>query len=140
MNTLDYYNENANYYFDKTVNIDMSRQYNFFLRYIPYGGKILDFGCGSGRDTLYFKDLGYEVDSIDGSEKLCEIARRYTNSDVKCMDFSELDSKEEYDGVWACSSILHVKREELIDILKKIRTFLKTNGYFYTSFVDGNEV
>ena len=53
MNTIDYYNENAKYYFDKTVNANMKNQYNLFLKYIKDGGKILDFGCGSGRDGAW---------------------------------------------------------------------------------------
>ncbi len=94
MNTIDYYNQNAKYYFDKTVNVDMSKQYKLFLKYVKDNGKILDFGCGSGRDSLIFKNLGYQVFPIDGSIELCKLASEYTNLDVKCMDFSELKEKD----------------------------------------------
>ena len=137
MNTIEYYNENAKYYFDKTIHTNMSKQYEMFLKYVKENGKILDFGCGSGRDTLYFKNMGYDVDAIDGSIELCKLASNYTGIDVKCMDFKDFNAKDLYDGVWACSSILHVKRDELLDILKSIRDSLKEQGVFYTSFVDG---
>ena len=58
---------------------------------------------------------------------------------MKCMDFNELNQKDFYDGVWACSSILHVKRSELLEILVKIRDALKIDGYFYTSFSNGSD-
>ena len=69
MSTLDYYNGNAKNYFDTTVGADMSKQYDLFLKYVRKNGRILDFGCGSGRDTLNFIKMGYNVDAIDGSEE-----------------------------------------------------------------------
>lgn len=137
MNTIDYYNQNAKYYFDKTVNVDMSKQYKLFLKYVKDNGKILDFGCGSGRDSLIFKNLGYQVFPIDGSIELCKLASEYTNLDVKCMDFSELKEKDFYDGIWACSTLLHVKRSELLNILKQLRDAVKSDGVIYSSFVNG---
>ena len=139
MNTIDYYNENAKDYFDKTVNAKMQIQYDLFLKHVKSGGKILDFGCGSGRDTLHFKNAGYEVDAIDGSIELCKLASEYTNIDVKCMDFKDFDEKDMYDGVWACSTLLHIKRVELVDILKRIRNSLKDDGCLYASLQDSNK-
>ena len=139
MSTLDFYNKNAKNYFDTTIGLDMSSQYEMFLKHLPKTGKILDFGCGSGRDSLHFKNLGYEVVAIDGSEELCKLARDYTGLDVRCMDFGELSDVSEYDGVWASSSLLHVKKQELLGILKKIRTSLKDDGILYTSFKDGDK-
>ena len=137
MGTIDYYNKNAKYYCDKTINANMVKQYEMFLKYIKESGKILDYGCGSGRDSLYFKNLGYEVFPIDGSEEICKIAREYTGLDVKCMDFFDLNDKEFYDGIWACSSILHVQRSRFIEVLKKMRDAIKKDGYMYVSFADG---
>ncbi len=137
MSTLDYYNNNAKDYFDTTVNADMSIQYEFFLKHIPDGGRILDFGCGSGRDALFFKNNGYEVYAIDGSLELCKLAKEYTGIDVKCMDFKDLSNISFYDGIWASASLLHVPKDELIDILKKIRDSLKENGYLYAALKDG---
>lgn len=136
MNTIDYYNNNAQKYFDFSISADMSKQYEMFLKYVR-SGKILDFGCGSGRDTKYFHDLGFDVDAIDGSLELCKLAREYTGLDVKCMDFSDLYKVEYYDGIWACSTLLHVPKDKMLSILKKLRDALKQDGYLYASFVDG---
>ena len=139
MSTLDYYNSNAKSYFDTTVNADMRCAYNIFLKHVIDGGLILDFGCGSGRDSKYFLDNGYNVECIDGSLELSKLASEYLGIKVKCMDFSKFDDISKYDGVWACASLLHVKRDELKSILVKIRESLKSGAAFYASFKNGNE-
>ena len=98
---------------------------------------ILDFGCGSGRDTKYFLGRGFKVDAIDGSENLCKIASENTGIEVRNMLFSELDAGELYDGIWACSSILHLPKEELRDVFGRMIRAVKKGGFIYTSFKYG---
>ena len=138
MDTLDYYNLNAYDYFNNSLDADMSEVYKRFLFYLKENDLILDFGCGSGRDSKYFLDNGYNVDSVDGSEELCNLATKYLNKEVICMKFEDLDVVDKYDGVWACSSLLHVKKEELKNILVKIRNSLKLNGILYVSLKNGS--
>lgn len=135
--TLDYYNSKAKDFVSGTVDIVFTEIQDIFLECVPVGGKILDFGCGSGRDTKYFLSKGYNVDAIDGSEKLCKIASEYTGVQVKQMLFEELDVVEEYDGIWACASILHVEKKQLTYIMKKIAIATKTDGVVYASFKYG---
>ena len=85
--TLDYYNKNAEKYYQRTISADMSAQYKFFLKYLATGAMILDLCCGSGRDTKYFRDNGYNVTAIDGSEEMCRKAEAYTGIPVRNMDF-----------------------------------------------------
>ena len=132
--TIEYYNRNAEAYASDTVNVDFSLTQNRFLSYIPSDGLILDFGCGSGRDTKFFKENGFDVVAIDGSEELCKIAEAHTGIKVKCMLFQELDEVNKYDGVWACSSILHLTREDLKTVFQKMINSLKSAGIIYTSF------
>ena len=136
MNTLNYYNENAKKYFDTTVNADMSKSYEFFLKYVK-SGRILDLGCGSGRDSLYFKNLGFDVTAVDGSVELCKLASEYTGLDVRCMRFEDLREIGYYDGIWASASLLHVDRRFLLDVLKKTRDALKQSGYMYAALKNG---
>ena len=100
-NTLDYYNKNADEFVQGTLYVDFKQTQDRFLDKLPDGAYILDFGCGSGRDTKYFIDKGYIVDAIDGSEELCKIASDYTGVNVKQMLFEELEETEKYDGIWA---------------------------------------
>ena len=67
MKTIDYYNQYADKFVVSTFHIVMEEIYHSFIRYLPDGGDILDLGCGSGRDSLAFKKLGYLVEAIDCS-------------------------------------------------------------------------
>lgn len=137
-NTLEYYNQNADEFVQGTLSVDLKQTQNRFLEKLISEAYILDFGCGSGRDTKYFLESGYQVDATDGSEELCKMASNYTGISVKRMLFEELDEVEKYDGIWACSSILHLSKMALIDVLKKMVVALKGNGVVYTSFKYGN--
>lgn len=132
--TLEYYNTNAEKYVHGTVNVDFQETQEGFLKYIPPRGRILDFGCGSGRDTKYFHARGFEVDAVDGAEEMCKWAAEYTGINVKQMLFSDLDTVEEYDGIWACASILHLSSSELRQVFLKMIKALKNGGVIYASF------
>lgn len=135
--TLGYYNNHANEFYKSTVNVEFTTMQERFLTKLEKGSYILDFGCGSGRDTKYFLEQGYKVDAIDGSEELCKLAGEYTGMKVKHMYFQELSEVDMYDGIWACSSILHLPIEELSEVMKKMVTALKKQGIIYTSFKYG---
>jgi len=137
METLVYYNKNAQAFADNTLNVDFSNVQTRFLNKLHKDDSILDFGCGSGRDTKYFLDQGYTVEAIDGSEELCKLASAYTGIEVKHMLFQDLQEVEKYDAIWACSSILHLPYAELVDVMKKMVIALKDNGLIYTSFKYG---
>ena len=136
--TLDFYNENATTFIEGTVNVDFTQVQDAFLECLPDHAKILDFGCGSGRDTKYFLDHGCDVDAVDGSVELCKAASAYTGIVVKRMLFHELDVEDVYDGIWACASILHVEKAKLPDILKRMAKAVKENGTIYVSFKYGD--
>lgn len=108
-----------------------------FIGYLPEGGEILDLGCGSGRDSLYFIERGFDVTAVDGSEELCELASIHIGQDVLQMQFFELDFHEVFDGIWACASLLHTTPDELGDILSKVIESLKPSGVLYMSFKYG---
>ena len=136
-NTLEYYNKNAKTYCDQTLVGNLQENYNKFLEHLQPNAYILDFGCGSGRDSKYFLDNGYKVKAIDGSIEMCKLASKYINQEVTCMKFEDLNDINAYDGIWACSSILHIEKENLSDILIKMISSLKVNGIIYTSFKIG---
>ena len=135
--TLNYYNQNALQFIQNTVSVEFTATQQRFLSHLPTAARILDFGCGSGRDTKAFLEQGYEVDAIDGSEELCKLASDYTGIQVRHMFFQELSAVSEYDGIWACSSILHLSRDELSEVMQKMVMALKANGIIYTSFKYG---
>lgn len=132
--TIEYYNENVSKFVNDTQDVVFCATQDLFLSYLNEGDSILDLGCGSGRDTKYFLSKGYKVDATDGSEEICKVASDYTGINVKCLLFNELDEIDKYDGIWACASILHLDRDDLIDVFHRIARALKDNGILYTSF------
>ena len=137
-NTINYYNQNAENFIANTQNADMHPTQERFLRLLDANTSILDFGCGSGRDTKYFLEKGYRVTATDGSSELCRLASEFIGIKVKEMLFQELDAMNQYDGIWACSSILHLPKKELLPVIQKMCEALKDNGIIYTSFKYGD--
>lgn len=135
--TLNYYEQNADAFTASTVSADMEENRRRFLSVLHKGAYILDFGCGSGRDTKAFLEQGYQVDACDGSEELCRRASEYTRIPVTHMLFQDLSASSQYDGIWACASILHLNKEDLKDVMRKISVALKPGGVLYTSFKYG---
>ena len=97
-NMSNYYDINAKDYIENTINCDMSIHYEKFLKYLPAKGKILDIGFGSGRDMIYFKSLGYNVEGIDTS---LEFVKNMKNRgfNVSLMSVTKLNFKNTYDGL-----------------------------------------
>lgn len=140
--TRTYYTKNAQKFYDGTVSLDMEELYLPFLELIPKGGRILDAGCGSGRDTLYFKQRGYSVVAFDYSEKLVNLASKLIGEPVLHLSFDEIKFENEFDGVWACASLLHVPKDEMKGALFQLFKALKLSGILYASFKwgEGEEV
>ena len=136
---MNYYKEHSNDFIEGTINCDMSVQYNFFLKYLNKDSKrIMDLGFGSGRDSLYFKSKGYKVTSIDPLEKFCLKAKSLGLDDVRCIKAQEIDYNNEFDGIWACASLLHVPSNELNDVFMRCYKALRKNGIMYCSFKYGS--
>lgn len=136
--TINYYDTNAKDFVEGTLNVDFKATQDKFINKLPAKGYILDFGCGSGRDTKYFLAKDFNVEAIDGSIELCKIASEYTNIKVRHMYFNELSIVNKYDGIWACSSILHLSLDDLVDVFKRMSKALKDEGIIYTSFKYGD--
>ena len=141
-NTIKYYDINIDSY--KNLWLDeFSNNYDFeiqdiFLSYLNKESKILDLGCGTGRDSKYFKELGYNVESIDGSLEMCKLASNLLKQEVRQINFLDIDYCDVFDGVFACASLLHLSNEDLLIVLKKISNALKENGILYTCFKYGD--
>lgn len=137
MSTIDYYNNHASQFIENTLNVDMESLYQPFCDELPSQASILDLGCGSGRDTLAFKNKGYRVEAMDYSEALVEQATALTGLQVRHTSFYDLTEVDQYDGVWACASLLHCDRDRLPAVLSKIHRAMRCTGVCYMSFKYG---
>ena len=136
--TLTYYNQNADAFITGTQNADMSEQYRFFLKHLTPGSKLLDLGCGSGRDSAYFSALGFDVTAVDGSEELCKRVKENHGIDALCLRFEDINFQAEFDAIWACASLLHIKKADMPNIMEKVSASLKPGGILYASFKYGS--
>ncbi len=136
-NNVEYYNKNADSFFTGSVNADMAEDREAFLAYVPDGGKILDAGCGSGRDSKAFLDAGYDVVAFDASREMRIRASEYIGREVLDLRFEDISFEKEFDGIWASASLLHVPVEELPEVMGRMRKALKPGGVMYASFKYG---
>ncbi len=136
--TLKYYQDNAQIFFDGTVNVDMSSLYEAFTQHLAPGARVLDAGCGSGRDAKAFQEMGYRVEAFDASPAMVELAQEHTGLPVQLMTFADVDWKEEFDGIWCCASLLHVPAVELPGVMRRLADALKPGGVWYVSFKYGD--
>lgn len=114
-----------------------------FLTLLPSGGTILELGCGAGNHAAVMLAEGFSLRATDGSPEMAAIASQRLGHPVEAMRFDQLDAQDAYDGVWASACLLHVPRDELAGILKRIHRALKPSGVFYASYkmgeVDGRD-
>ena len=115
----------------------MGKLYEPCLQHLKPGAKILDAGCVSGRDSLLFKNHGFQVTAFDASEEMVKLASQLLGQRVLHMSFEDLDLPETDDGIWACASLLHVKRAELRNVIARLSQHLNTGGMLYISFLYG---
>ena len=126
--TIGYYDANAKIYVAETANVEFGALQREFAQRLPEGGRILDLGCGSGRDSLAFLKAGFEVDAVDGSARMVEAASGLTGLPVAHALFEDFEPQDPYDGVWACSSLLHVPASKLASVIAKYVEGMPPNG------------
>lgn len=137
--TLKWYENNADKFLRQSLTVDMTALYDFFLQHVVPGGRILDLGCGSGVASQYFICRGFDALPADGCKEMCDAAAKRTGRAARHILFHELDYQNEFDGVWACSSLLHVPKKEMPGILTLVKNALKPNGIFYASYKYGGK-
>ena len=137
--TRRYYAEHAEEFCESTFSIDMSELYRPFVARLPEGGRVLDAGCGSGRDALAFSQMGFEVVAFDASAEIVRIARLRTKLDIRVDTFDSFHDDQGFDGIWACASLLHHSRTDLGHSLLRLFDILVPGGVLYASFKNGEQ-
>jgi SAM-dependent methyltransferase len=134
--TLAWYDQRAGNFAAQTADLDLAPIYDRFLRHVRQGGKILDAGCGVGRDALAIADLGFAVTAFDASTEMVRLAQERVGSKgtVRQLQFEEVDWHEEFDGIWACASLLHVPQASFRGVASRLAAALRPNGACYMSF------
>ena len=136
---VNYYETHAEDFTASTINVDMSKLYAEFETYLKPGCRILDLGCGSGRDSRYFVEKGYDVVAVDPSPAMCKKTKDFARVTTYTLKAEELPFEDEFDAVWACASLLHVSRKNQESVLQKICRALRQDGILYCSWKYGNQ-
>jgi SAM-dependent methyltransferase len=135
--TSDFYRTHAQQYWNSTVHLDVHQLYEPFVRCLQKGARILDAGCGSGRDTKALLDRGYRITAIDASPELVALATAFSGHDCRILRFQDMQFQNEFDGIWACASLLHTPRSEMSDVFPRFIRALKPGGVMYLSLKEG---
>jgi SAM-dependent methyltransferase len=136
--TIEYYQKYGKEFFESTIDVNMTELHERFVKYLQPHSKILDAGCGSGRDSKAFLEMGFEVEAFDASSILVGKATAITDLDVKLATFNTFNTEHLFEGIWACASLLHVPNNELPNTIQHLAKFLLPNGYWYMSFKYGD--
>jgi SAM-dependent methyltransferase len=134
--TLRFYADEASVYTSSRPDI-ANRHLGPFLDRLRPGSRILELGCGGGRDTEAMIQGGFIVDATDGSAEMARKAEERTGQPVRVMRFDQLDAVEAYDAVWAHASLLHAPRSALPEILTLVFRALRPGGYHFANFKGG---
>jgi SAM-dependent methyltransferase len=134
--TLRHYNQHAESFWQGTRDHDVSQNREALLKYLdgepPY--RILDFGCGPGRDLKAFRELGHQAIGLEGAERFVKFARQYSGCEVWQQDFLSLElPAEHFDGIFANAALFHVPSQELPRVLSELWTTLQANGVLFSS-------
>ena len=137
MDSARYYDDSAEAFIDQTRRVDMAEHRARFLSKIPAHASVLDAGSGSGRDAEAFKSSGYNVYAFDGSKSMVEATRSFAGVPTRLLRFEDFEWDRQFDGVWACASLLHVHRSDLAPVLSKLASAMIGGGILYASFKFG---
>lgn len=134
---LSFYDEMAEAYIERTSSLDMSAIRGAFMGCLE-GPRVLDAGCGSGRDALAFKEAGLDVVAFDGSPRMAALAAARTGLPVQHLLFEDVTWERAFDGAWACASLVHMADPELHSSFRALLRALRTGGVLYASFKVGD--
>ena len=137
--TYEVYSKYAKEYVESTYPNLLQYQLTQFISYVPKGAKLLDIGCGSGKDVEFLTEEGFDILGVDYSEAMIKEAEekvpngKFVVEDMRNLSFDD----NSYDGIWCCASLIHIPKESAVDVLKKFKATLKDNGILYLAVIEG---
>lgn len=136
LRTIEHYESHPRQFWEGTKDHDVSQNIQACLKHIegeaPF--RILDFGCGPGRDVKSFADLGHDATGLDGCPSFCQMARQHSGRNILCQNFIDLQLPAgSFDGIFANASLFHVPKALFSDVIQKLHAALDENGVLFSS-------
>lgn len=131
--TTNFYETRAREYFDRTVSADLSVLYDTVLKRVRPGGRIVDAGCGSGRDLKIFRARGFDAVGIDASNALVKLASDFSGATCLPTRLEDVNFDRRFDAVWACASLLHLPKRKMLPVLRRLHKALVQGGVLFAS-------
>lgn len=135
--TGNFYEDKAEEYFSLTFDADTSAPRERFLAKLPRRARILDAGCGSGRDLRAFKRAGHVALGIDSSVAMASLAYAYSGAECMVLRLEDIAFERSFDGIWACASLLHLPRAQLVPVLIRLHQALVFGGTLFLALQEG---
>ena len=136
--TKEDYNKGVDWHIQKSYSYDWRKQLDRFIERL-HGNQVLDAGCGGGRDIAEFIKRGINVEGLDYSHKTIKKCSEkfpgvmFYEGDIRKMNVQD----HEYNGLWACASLLNIEKSEVLIVLSEFRRVLKTDGILFISVKEG---
>ena len=131
--TLAWYQREAERY-TESFGYAPSRHLDCFLDRLHPGGRVLELGCGGGRDSARIAERGFDLDATDGTAAMAAKTRERFAIPARVMRFDELEARDAFDAVWAHACLIHVARTDLPGVLAAIHRALRPGGWHFANF------
>ncbi len=136
--TNRYYELHAEDYSRTAATFDTTDAINRFSALLSANARVLDVGCGSGRDLVLLRDAGHLPTGLDSSAALVGIARAASGLPVIQGDLRRTRFQDAtFDGIWAMASLLHLERDETVSALEEMARLLVPGGILFASVKRG---
>ncbi|MCI5052771.1 MAG: class I SAM-dependent methyltransferase [Simkaniaceae bacterium] len=135
---MNYYEENAQKFYERTINFDMKERYATFEPHLPKSAKILEVGSGAGRDAKYFSERAHDVTAIDPSPSMVAFTSKELGKPALEMRVQEIEFDGEFDAIWCSASLLHISYEEHRSVYEKLYRALRPSGVLYANYKYGD--
>lgn len=139
--TIETYDDTVNEYEANTREIEYFASLRDFSEKLPKGARVLDLGCGWGKDSEFLYNYGFQVEGIDLSAKMIHRAKElFPKINFRVKDIRNLDYESNtFDGIWASASLLHIPRENILNVIRSLFRFIKKGGFIFLSVKQGLE-
>jgi ubiquinone/menaquinone biosynthesis C-methylase UbiE len=136
--TIQTYDQIAPSFAERYWNVVLERELDNFAQRLPAASRVMDLGCGPGRDIQLLRQRGFNLFGLDRSTGMLREAQQRVGGLLACADMRRLPLHDNsLDGIWMCASLLHMPRSDAPLVLTEVGRVLRAGGVLYVSVQEG---